>query len=93
MFCLQTGTTALFFAAQGGFLDIVRILLANNAPVDSASVVRYHIVDRSALIHNGDTVFAERVLCVAGRRQPVICRVPVWTYGRRQRAGAGRGGR
>lgn len=35
----QTGTTALFFAAQGGFVEIVRILLDNNAPVDSASVV------------------------------------------------------
>lgn len=35
----QTGTTALFFAAQGGFLDIVRLLLENNAPVGSASVV------------------------------------------------------
>lgn len=38
-FVSQTGTTALFFAAQGGFLDIVQLLLENDAPVDSLSVV------------------------------------------------------
>ena len=36
---VQTGTTALFFAAQGGFLDIAQILLERGAPVDSSSVV------------------------------------------------------
>jgi hypothetical protein len=35
----QTGTTALFFAAQGGFLDIAQTLLDNGAQVDSASMV------------------------------------------------------
>lgn len=39
VFFLQTGTTALFFAAQGGFLDVVQLLLDNKAPVDSLSVV------------------------------------------------------
>ncbi|KAK6625359.1 hypothetical protein RUM43_005656 [Polyplax serrata] len=33
-----TGTTALFFAAQAGYLDVVRILLDNGAPVDSCSI-------------------------------------------------------
>jgi hypothetical protein len=36
---VQTGTTALFFAAQGGFLDIAQILMERRAPVDSSSVV------------------------------------------------------
>ncbi|XP_055588726.1 ankyrin repeat domain-containing protein 29, partial [Uranotaenia lowii] len=34
----QTGTTALFFAAQGGFVDVARILLKAGAPVDCSSV-------------------------------------------------------
>lgn len=34
----QTGTTALFFAAQGGFIDITKILLKSGAIVDCASV-------------------------------------------------------
>lgn len=38
-FLLQTGTTALFFAAQGGFLDVIQLLLDNKASVDSLSVV------------------------------------------------------
>jgi len=37
----QTGTTALFFAAQGGFLDIVKLLLDHGAPVDSPSLVSF----------------------------------------------------
>jgi hypothetical protein len=37
--CVQTGTTALFFAAQGGFLDIAQILLDRRAPVDAPSEV------------------------------------------------------
>jgi hypothetical protein len=36
---VQTGTTPLFFAAQGGHLDIVNVLLDKGAPLDSASVV------------------------------------------------------
>lgn len=36
----QTGTTPLFFAAQGGYLDVVKYLLDHGAPVDSLSVVR-----------------------------------------------------
>lgn len=35
----QTGTCALFFAAQGGFLDIVRLLLDHSVPVDIPSYV------------------------------------------------------
>lgn len=55
---LQTGTTPLFFAAQGGFLDIAQALLDNGAQVDSASVVsiitinilaRRSRIDQSAL--------------------------------------------
>ena len=40
-FCLllQTGTCALFFSAQGGFLDIVKELLSHGAPVDLPSYV------------------------------------------------------
>ncbi|PSN34199.1 Ankyrin repeat domain-containing protein 29 [Blattella germanica] len=37
---MKTGTTALFFAAQGGFLDIAQILMDSGAPVDSSSVDR-----------------------------------------------------
>jgi hypothetical protein len=36
---LQTGTCALFFAAQGGFLEIVRELISHGAPVDMPSYV------------------------------------------------------
>lgn len=35
----QTGTTALFFSAQGGFTDIVNLLLENGALVNSPSIV------------------------------------------------------
>lgn len=45
---MQTGTTALFFAAQGGYVDIARILLKAGAPVDCCSVVsieyNHHII-------------------------------------------------
>ena len=34
-----TGTTALFFASQGGYVDITKILLKSGALVDCASVV------------------------------------------------------
>jgi len=40
--CVQTGTTALFFAAQGGYLDIAQILLDRRAPVDAPSEVGRH---------------------------------------------------
>ena len=36
---LQTGTTALFFAAQGGYMDIAGLLLEHGAIVDSCSIV------------------------------------------------------
>lgn len=36
---LQTGTTALFFAAQGGYMDIASLLLEHGAIVDSCSIV------------------------------------------------------
>ena len=36
---LQTGTCALFFAAQGGFLEIVKELLEKEATVDLPSQV------------------------------------------------------
>ena len=35
----QTGTTALFFAAQGGYMDIAGLLLEHGAIVDSCSIV------------------------------------------------------
>lgn len=38
-FYLQTGTTALFFAAQGGYMDIASLLLEHGAIVDSCSIV------------------------------------------------------
>ncbi|KAG8229926.1 hypothetical protein J437_LFUL009661 [Ladona fulva] len=34
----KTGTSALFFAAQGGFLDIARQLMDAGSPVDSESL-------------------------------------------------------
>lgn len=34
-----TGTTPLFFAAQGGYLDVVKILIKAGASVDTPSVV------------------------------------------------------
>lgn len=34
-----TGTTALFFAAQGGYVDIAKILIKSGAIVDCPSVV------------------------------------------------------
>lgn len=43
-FLQQTGTTALFFAAQGGYLEIVQLLLDNKAPVDSMSVVKQFVI-------------------------------------------------
>lgn len=39
IYYLQTGTTALFFAAQGGYVDIAKILIKAGAIVDCASVV------------------------------------------------------
>lgn len=43
IFCItfgsQTGTTALFFAAQGGYMDIANLLLEHGALVDSCSIV------------------------------------------------------
>ena len=35
----QTGTCALFFASQGGFLDIVKLLIDHGVPVDIPSYV------------------------------------------------------
>jgi len=37
----QTGTCALFFASQGGFLDIVKELISHGAPVDLPSYVSH----------------------------------------------------
>ena len=39
LFSFQTGTCALFFASQGGFLDIVKELISHGAPVDLPSYV------------------------------------------------------
>ena len=39
LFGFQTGTCALFFAAQGGFVDVVKELLSHGAPVDLPSYV------------------------------------------------------
>lgn len=36
---LQTGTTALFFAAQGGFLEVVKILIEAGSLIDCPSIV------------------------------------------------------
>lgn len=35
----QTGTTALFFAAQAGYMDVAQLLISHRAPVDTPSVV------------------------------------------------------
>ncbi|KAL1132095.1 hypothetical protein AAG570_010053 [Ranatra chinensis] len=35
---LQTGTTALFFAAQSGYLEIAKLLIEHGSPVDNPSV-------------------------------------------------------
>lgn len=42
---LQTGTTALFFAAQGGFLDILILLLKEGAPINQASKVGWYMLN------------------------------------------------
>lgn len=44
VYVFQTGTCALFFAAQGGFIDIVRLLLEHNAIVDLPSFVSRNYV-------------------------------------------------
>lgn len=36
---LQTGTTALFFAAQAGYMDVAQLLISHSAPVDTTNVV------------------------------------------------------
>jgi len=40
-YSFQTGTCALFFASQGGFLDIVKELISHGAPVDLPSYVSH----------------------------------------------------
>lgn len=39
IFFIQTGTSALFFAAQGGYLEVAQILLEHGAEIDSPSIV------------------------------------------------------
>lgn len=43
IFVYQTGTSALFFAAQGGFLDIATLLLDAGAAIDAPSMVNIQI--------------------------------------------------
>ena len=43
-YIFQTGTTALFFAAQGGHLAVVKDLISNNAQVDLASTVSHLLI-------------------------------------------------
>lgn len=38
-FPIQTGTTALFFAAQGGHIDVARALIKSGAKIESPSIV------------------------------------------------------
>lgn len=42
-FSLQTGTTALFFAAQAGHIDVAKILFRYGAYIDAASLVSHGI--------------------------------------------------
>ena len=51
--CVQTGTSALFFAAQGGYLDITQILLDRRAPVDAPSEVGRHTNGTGVGLHYG----------------------------------------
>lgn len=37
----QTGTTALFFAAQAGYVDVAKILVRYGARIDAASLVSF----------------------------------------------------
>lgn len=43
IFVNQTGSSALFFAAQGGFLDIATLLLDAGAAIDAPSMVNIQI--------------------------------------------------
>ena len=43
---LQTGTCALFFSAQGGFLEVVKELLSLGAPVDLPSYVSITVMSQ-----------------------------------------------
>lgn len=36
---MQTGTTALFFAAQAGHIDVAKILIRYGAHIEAASLV------------------------------------------------------
>lgn len=44
---LQTGTTALFFAAQGGYAEIVAVLVEEGAAIDSCSIVSTNLPIRT----------------------------------------------
>lgn len=43
-FKFQTGTTALFFAAQANHIDVAKILIRYGANIDAASLVRIRLI-------------------------------------------------
>ena len=62
--CLQTGTCALFFAAQGGFLDIVRLLLDHGVPVDIPSYVCTLYVQKLCIFHPYLSVLKSHIILI-----------------------------
>lgn len=60
---LQTGTTSLFFAAQGGFVDIVALLIEHGATVDSCSIVsiNFFVFNFFSLLLNNQILFFRMV--------------------------------
>lgn len=77
----QTGTTALFFAAQGGYMDIASLLLEHGAVVDSCSIVSR----RKWLLARMRNVIP-LLTCttwISGRRHAALRRMPIRSFGRR----------
>lgn len=87
----QTGTTALFFAAQGGYMDIASLLLEHGAIVDSCSIVserwRWGAVRGAAFIARVTRSRWSFTLMysawISGRRHATLRRMPIRSSGRR----------
>jgi len=81
---LQTGTTALFFAAQGGYMDIAGLLLEHGAIVDSCSIVSRGGGVLSACVNPISMLLnANFPTWISGRRHAALRRMPVRSSGRR----------
>lgn len=91
--CSQTGTTALFFAAQGGYMDIASLLLEHGAIVDSCSVVSERQTtrgERSRVYRACNKISRWSFTLtystwISGRRHAALRRMPIRSSGRRGR--------